>query len=177
MAGTETYQINRPWDGVGFYSSPDSPAIAAATKFEYGNGYQRPTVYDRGRVKFRSTDAGEMAAHLESERCRELYTSVILQTLLDMCNPRYQGDAQRHPTRYEAIEWVEGRTEDMRADRNEVLDMAGVDPCELAEGYNRIKQAGFDLRKVIDPQTLHECRDIIIHLTHDYDEIHDGKLH
>lgn len=157
--------------------SPNARAASSSPKFEYGRGYKRPTVYDRGRVKADSRDAEEMAAHHEAEQCRGLFTNVILQALLDMCNPQFMGDGVRHPTRYEAIEWVEGRTDEMRQDRDEVLDMAGVDPWELAEGYSRIKEAGYDLRKVIDHRTLLECRDIIVNLSNDYSEIPYGELH
>lgn len=171
----ERYELNRPWDHPGFHSSlefPDEPQIA------FGKGYHQTGVYDAGRFKFDDRNLDEVMAAAQAERSRHLYTCVVLQTLLDLCNPRYIGTGECHPVRYEAIRWIEGRTEDDRNDRDEVLDLAGIEDGDLMEGYSRIKEAGFDLLKLLDSRTLLEHRDIIVALSNDYSEIlPDGKLH
>lgn len=167
MLVTDSYRIKRPWEGAGFYTMPEEPV---EPKIKYG--HTAPTiseVYEKGMHHFDHTAPADVAAAMEAEFSRQLHTSVVLQTLLDLCNPKYQRGGECHPIRYEAIAWIEGRTQELRDDRDEVLDHAGIEPWMLLEGYRRIKEAGFDLHKVVDAKTLVECHETILELSTDDD--------
>jgi hypothetical protein len=165
MASIDTYQIKRPWDGAAFYTMPEPKP---EPQIQYGQqGFVLSDVYEKGMHRYDSKDPIEVAEAKDAEFSRMLHTSVVLQTLLDICNPKYLRSGEIHPIRYDAIAWIEGRTQELRADRDEVLDHAGIEPWMLLEGYRRIKEAGFDLYKVIDAKTLTDCHATILELSTD----------
>lgn len=164
---TKMDYLHRPWD-EDFLPAEPPPPPKPRWKPRREHDYAASKIYSSGRYTHDILDPVAVALQADSEAFRHLYLVVVLQALMDACNPQYIRRGERHPQRYEAIEWIEGTTEEARSDRDAVLQFAGLELRELMRGYRRVKESGYDLLKIIDPDTLRETSSTIVALTNDY---------